>query len=118
MTMHLVRGMTSLNTKKRKQKKEPGWKQAQADHEAFLKKMGVHPDQLMTKEKSSVHSVPNYSENRPKISTSDVICAIAPKKKRNEYSGDYIVGIATMHKSNLVPVGRGDDVKAYTKMRR
>ena len=119
MTMHLVRGMTTTSTRKRKSKK-PNQSQlaAQAKHDKWLRKMGVHPDQLKTKEKSSVHSVPNYSEDRPKISTSDVICAIAPKKKRNEYTGDYIVGIATMHKSNLVPVGRGDDVKAYPKMRR
>ena len=28
MTMHLVRGMSSLNTKKRKVKKQPGWQKA------------------------------------------------------------------------------------------
>lgn len=40
------------------------------------------------------------------------------RKERQVYSGDYIVGIATMHKSNLVPVGRGDDPKAFATMRR
>ena len=118
MTMHLVRGMSSLNTKKRKANKQPGWKKAQAEHDAWLKKMGVHPSQLKNKEKSSGNSVPDYSSTRPTIKTSDRICAIAPKAKRVEYTGDYIVGIATMHKSNMVPVGRGDDPKEYAKMRR
>lgn len=40
------------------------------------------------------------------------------KPSRTEYSGDYIVGIATMHKSNLVPVGRGDNPEDYSTMRR
>lgn len=40
------------------------------------------------------------------------------KHERQEYSGDYIQGIATMHKSNLVPVGKNDDPKSYATMRR
>ena len=77
--MHLVRGMSSLNTKRRKANKQPGWQKAQAEHDAWLKKMGVHPSQLKNKEKSSGNSVPDYSSTRPTIKTSDRICAIAPK---------------------------------------
>ena len=33
MTMHLVRGMSSLNTKKRKANRKPGWEKAQAEHD-------------------------------------------------------------------------------------
>ena len=40
------------------------------------------------------------------------------KPRRTEYSGDYVIGIATMHKSNLVPVGRGDNPEDYSTMRR
>lgn len=61
--------------------------------------------------------VRNAEEYRS-LSTSDQIPGACVKKEANEYSGDYIVGIATMHKSNLVPVGRGDDPKAYAQMRR
>lgn len=117
MTMHLVRGMSSLNTKKRKRNRQPGHAAAQARHDAWLKKMGVHPDQLKNKEKSSGNEIPDYKVRRS-VPTSDRICAIAPKAKRNEYSGDYIVGLATMHKSNTVPVGRGDSPEEYAKMRR
>tara|TARA_Y100001958_G_C21191059_1_gene519202 strand:+ start:1027 stop:1386 length:360 start_codon:yes stop_codon:yes gene_type:complete len=118
MTMHLVRGMSSLNTKKRKTKKQPGWQKAQAEHDAWLRSMGVHPDQLKNKEKHSGYSIPNYTESRPSLPTSDRICGSTAKKSQVKYSGDYIVGIATMHKSNLVPVGRGDKPEDYSKMRR
>ena len=40
------------------------------------------------------------------------------KKESQVYSGDYITGLATMHKSNIVPVGKGDDPKNYSTMRR
>ncbi len=35
-----------------------------------------------------------------------------------EYNGDYIKGIATMHKSNLVPITNGDQAKDISRMRR
>ena len=118
MTMHIVRGMTTTSTKKRKQNRNPGQSKAQAVHDAWLKKMGVHPTQLKGKEKSSGASIPNYSETSSDIKTSDVVVPIAGKRKAKEYSGDYIVGLATMHKSNIVPVGKGNSAEDYAKMRR
>lgn len=41
----------------------------------------------------------------------------APAKSQ-QYTGTLIMGIATMHKSNLVPVLNGDDAVAVAKMRR
>ena len=118
MTMHLVRGMTTTSTKRRKQNRNPGQSKARAAHDAWLKKMGVHPTQLKSKEKSSGASIPNYSETSDNIKTSDVVVPIAGKRKSKEYSGDYIVGLATMHKSNIVPVGKGNSAEDYAKMRR
>lgn len=118
MSMHLIRGMTTLNTRKRKAKNMPGFKKALEDHNRWLRRMGVHPDQLKDKEKSSGASIPNYSETRSGIKTSDVIEPIARKNKSNTYSGEYIIGLATLHKSNTVPVGRGDNPEIYAKMRR
>ena len=40
------------------------------------------------------------------------------KVESKQYTGDYIVGIATMHKSNLVPVCRDDNPEHYSTMRR
>ena len=118
MTMHLVRGMSSINTRKRRTNKNPGHAAAQAKHDKWLRKMGVHPDQLKKQDKSSGASIPNYSSSCTSISTSDRIVPIAGKRKAQEYSGDYITGLATMHKSNTVPVGRGSDPKIYAQMRR
>ena len=118
MTMHLVRGMSTTSTRKRKQKRQPGHAKSQAAHDAWLKKMGVHPSQLKHKEKSSGSSIPDYSSTRSAIPTSDKVLPIAGKRKVQEYSGDYIVGLATMHKSNIVPVGKGNSAEDYAKMRR
>ena len=118
MTMHLVRGMSSINTKKRKAKRNPGWGKAQAAHDAWLMKKGVHPSQLKNKEKSSGASIPNYATTSSTVPTSDIVTSFHGKRKVNEYSGDYITGLATLHKSNTVPVGRRDDPKIYAQMRR
>ena len=118
MTMHLVRGMSSLNNKRRKSNRKPGQAKAQAAHDAWLKKMGLHLTQLKTKEKSSGASIPSYSSKCPSISTSDRIVPVAGRRKIQEYSGEYIVGLATMHKSNIVPVGRGNSAEDFAKMRR
>ena len=118
MSMHMVRGLSTTNTRRRKQKRKPGDAQLRAAHDQWLRKKGVHPEQLKTKEKRSGYSVPNYTETRQTIPTSDTIVPIETTRKRNVYTGDYIIGIATLHKSNLVPVGRGDNPEVYAKMRR
>ena len=42
----------------------------------------------------------------------------AEKKEARQYGGDYLVGIATLHKSNMVPVGKEDSPESYAQMRR
>ena len=119
MTMHLMPVYyNNNNSKKRKPFRKPGWQKAQAEHDAWLKKRGVHPSQLKNKEKSSGNRIPDYSSDHKSVPTSNYVGPIEGRKAAKVYSGDYIVGIATMHKSNAVPVGRGDDVKSYAKMRR
>lgn len=117
MTMHLVRGMSSINTKKRKVKRKPGWAEAQAKHEAWLKKMGVHPSQLKGKEKSSGNKIPNYKVDRA-IPTSDRVDGPCTKRSGNQYTGSLIKGIATMHKSNAVPITSSEEAKEVARMRR
>jgi len=84
MTMHLVRGMSSLNTKKRKNKRKPGWEKAQAEHDKWLMDKGCHPSQLKAKKKEFKEYVPErpqYRETKyPTISTSDTIEYVPTKK--------------------------------------
>ena len=52
------------------------------------------------------------------LPSKDSMSGSTAKREANVYSGDYVVGIATMHKSNLVPVGRGVELEIYARMRR
>lgn len=118
MTMHLVRGMTTINTKKRKVNRKPGHAEAQAKHEKWLMDRGVHPSQLKGKEKSSGNKIPNYATSRSTIATSDSICGPCTKKQGMRYTGTFIKGVAQMHKSNAVPITSSKDAKEVARMRR
>ena len=121
--MHLVRGMSSLNNKKRKQKKKPGWREAEIAHEKWLRARGCHPDQLKNvnrefKEYEFKKSFSRTTETYPSLSSSNSLRGSTAKAEPRQYTGDQIVGIATLHKSNLVPISRGDNPEIYAKMRR
>lgn len=118
--MHLVRGMSSLNTKKRKaNKKSAKLIKAEANHEAWLKSMGVGKSKLPTNakgERTGIYDIPDYSTDG--VSLGNHI-GNGPAKDRNQYTGTEIAGIATMHKSNAVPVRKdSNDAIEIAKMRR
>lgn len=103
MTMHLIRGMSSLNTKKRKPSKSKRLEKAREEHEAWLKILGVKGTKSDYR-----YEIPDYRENAPTVKTSDNICSNGTKKESAKYTGTEIAGIATMHKSNAVPIRRDD----------
>lgn len=110
---------TSTRSKKKAHKK-PGWREAEEQHRKFLMKLGIDPD-APKKKKEFVPYVPKPQYTRETTSypsLSNKMTGSTAKPEPKVYSGDYIVGIATMHKSNAVPVGRGDDPKDYATMRR
>lgn len=125
MSMHLVGPyMTTTNYKKRKAK---GITQrdraAKAEHDKWLRKMGVHPDQLAEKKAKRVNvttnQVPSYaSDNTNRVPTSDRIDGIAPQKEAQKYTGDYIKGLVTTHKSNIVPITSKKQAIEASQMRR
>ena len=125
MTMHLVRGMTTLNFKKRKTKnKSKKQLEANAKHDKWLRKMNAHPEQIAAnKEKNAnvpIRTIPDYRNMGNTIPTSDVIPggSTAPAE-RQIYSGERrLLGVAIMHKSNLVPVFDSEDAKEIARMRR
>jgi hypothetical protein len=43
---------------------------------------------------------------------------VAVKKETNTYTGDKLIGIGSLHKSNLVPVFKEDEAKDLASMRR
>jgi len=129
--MHLV-GPYMTTTQYNRKKKKPNAKQAKAnaEHEKWLRKQGVHPEQLSEKKEKRgtlvtgtvvTHTIPDYRASTNRIPTSDVIAGNGPAKESMKYSGERILlGVATMHKSNMVPIfaDRKEDAKDIASMRR
>ena len=142
MTMHLVGPyMTTTNYKKKKQKprtkaQQAAFEQQHREYNKSMKRMGCH-SQMMTleeydlycrgqykpkakKTESKTYTPPeSYRRETPHIPSVGDGVGVAIKKESTRYTGDLIVGIATMHKSNAVPVMRGtDQAKDIAAMRR
>ena len=140
MTMHLVRGMTTLNTKKRKASKMTAGKleRLQKEHKAHnkrMKQLNCH-NNLMTFDEYVDYVHGRYKpKNKPTVTkaswqqegytreteyvpshNSEYSFAPATKKEAMQYTGERkLVGIAMMHKSNLVPVFADEDDKTGSK---
>lgn len=64
--------------------------------------------------KSFVRDTKEY----PSLQTSDVIPTVCSKREPNQYTGTLVKGIATMHKSNAVPIIDKEQAKEIASMRR
>jgi hypothetical protein len=129
MTMHLMGPYMTTTVYNRKNKSNKTKRQVQAEqaHEKYLRKMGVHPDQLEAKKIKSVKCYGSTSvsktEGRGSTPCTDAnLPAYDPSMAKREpqvYNGERkLLGIATMHKSNMVPVFSKDDAEEIAKMRR
>ena len=139
MTMSLVGPyLTTTNYKKRKQKPRTKAQQAQfeqshREYNKSMKRMGCH-DQMMSLEdydlyvrglyKPKLKGVPNMPETKPYQrettqykSFGDGV-GVALKKEPPKYTGTLIKGIATMHKSNAVPIINQEQAIEVSSMRR
>jgi hypothetical protein len=128
MSMHLVGPYmtTTVYSRKKSKVKKKTAKQIQSKlkHEKYLRKMGAHPDQ-----RSIVKSVKCYgstSDSKPEGRGSTPRTDANPptydpsmsKRTPNVYTGTEITGIATMHKSNAVPVRGKKQAIEIANMRR
>jgi len=128
MSMHLVgpyMTTTKYNKKKSKRKKTAKQLKAEDEHEKFMRKMGVSQEQLEGKlydkygKRKSVNERPDYNTG-PRM-TSDTVAGHGAAKESMIYSGERkLLGIATMHKSNMVPIfaDKKEDAKDIAAMRR
>ena len=111
--MHMIRGVQVHGNCKKKL--TPKDKRAAIEHERWLKSMGVGKVKA-----DSGNKIPVYREAGPRA-TSDKIPLNAAAKESMTYSGErQLLGIATMHKSNMVPVfaDRKEDAIEVARMRR
>jgi hypothetical protein len=110
------------NTVYNRKKKKPSAKQlkAEAEHEAWLKKLAKkHHINLDAKKKPTVDSDQSlYRRTAPNYPSQDSKTWTAAKKEPMMYTGDRLLGIATMHKSNMVPVFSKQEAEDISKMRR
>ena len=140
MTMSLARGLTTLNTKKRKPKKFTLKQQErnEVDRRAYnkrMKRLGLHQQQMSSQEyeqyllgnykskpkkkfESYVAPKNPYYRETPNIPSNGDGIGNCYKKENNTYTGTLITGIATMHKSNAVPVTNQKQAIDIANMRR
>ena len=96
-------------------------RKALAEHNAWLEKLGLDVKSLKRRLKTwtgypfpDLSSDPNYPKCSDKIPV-----GTSKKKEIQQYSGKRkLLGIATMHKSNMVPVFDKEAAKDIAKMRR
>lgn len=139
--MHLARGLSTINTKKPKQKKltqaqleklEVQWRQ----HNKDMRRRHLHDLQFSTfddylsyrqgrpsvkkikKEFVPYNPDPSYRRETPHIPSVGDGVGNGLKKESQRYTGTLIKGIATMHKSNAVPVIDDQQAKDIAQMRR
>jgi hypothetical protein len=147
MTMHLARGFSTLNTRKPQQQKLTRAQQEKLveEHRLYNKRMrqaGRHSermsyeeyvDYVYGKKKISTRqehldptTIKTYTPPAPRftretgqyasLETSSNTIPAQPAKK--EYTGTLVKGIATMHKSNAVPVINQEEAESISNMRR
>ena len=142
MTMQLVGPyMTTTSYKKRKQKQrtkaqQVKFEQQHREYNKSMKRIGAH-SQIMTiedydlyvrgmykpKKQASKPYVPKDTYKRPteRIPSIGNGIGTAPVREQMTYSGErQLLGIATMHKSNMVPIfaDRKEEAKEIASMRR
>lgn len=138
MTMHLVRGLSSTSSRKKRKPPSKGqiacWQNWHREHNAHLKRIGLpvisfeqYLDQLHGKvpEKKQkakplqVNSLSNsMSEHRDRYPSLNSMGGNTTRKEPQQYTGNRLLGIATMHKSNIVPVFSAEDAVDLARMRR
>ena len=125
MTMSMCGpGLTTTRyNRKQKASKSKRLAKAQLEHKAWLESMGVGKTKLPTNaqgKRTGLNEIPDYKTDN-KVKLGNKIAGHGPAKESLTYSGDrQLLGIATMHKSNMVPIfaDKKDDAKDIASMRR
>jgi len=108
------------NKSSKKVNKKPGWRQREEEHKAWLLSHGVNPDapkKKLTGAVSCLESKP-YVRETPYHPSLNSIGGSTAKPERKVYTGTLIKGIATMHKSNAIPIMNQEQAIEVASMRR
>jgi hypothetical protein len=96
------------------------------EHDAWLRKRGLAPDQLKAKlphsakgRRLGIHSIPDYTIHQGLHLCSNNVSGVCEVRKENTYTGTEILGIGVLHKSNLIPIRKDSNAaKEIASMRR
>lgn len=124
--MHLEKAYLTTTRYNNKKKKSNSKRlaQAQTEHEAWLKSIGVGKSVLPIDKKGKrvgLYEIPDYTQNKPAVQLSNNIAGNGTATKQHVYSGERVLlGVATMHKSNMVPIfaDKKEDAIDIAQMRR
>lgn len=109
------------NKSQKKPNKKPGWRQAEEDHKAWLRKHGIDPDAPKKRAQKETYVTPKqqgYVRQTPHYPSLGSHTGFATKKEPQKYTGTLIKGIATMHKSNAIPIISDEQAVEVSSMRR
>jgi len=146
MTMHLAQGLNTIRNRKYKPKMTKAniakWEKGLIDHNRQCKRMGgpkltfeqyvdychgISPKKDLRADRSTFtvrkslaqQQIEEFNKKYPSQPMSPTGNHNCGKKETMKYTGDLIAGIATMHKSNAVPVMKGtNQAKDIARMRR
>ena len=121
--MALLPMYTTNATRRRTQGSKPKSKstsllKAEARHAQFLKRMGVGD---LQRKIAVAAAEPAYARPSPEVPSMNSRSSTTAKDKAKVYSGERrLLGVATMHKSNMVPVfaDKPEEAVEIAKMRR
>tara|TARA_R100001594_G_scaffold1044_2_gene4283 strand:- start:3026 stop:3388 length:363 start_codon:yes stop_codon:yes gene_type:complete len=109
---------TNLSRKRKKLKKTTAQLRAETKHAEFLKRLrNKHPSPQNEGEVAKTVSKAN-PEASPQTKEHEFYDPSMAKKESKVYTGTEIIGIATMHKSNAIPVRGKKQAEEISKMRR
>jgi len=122
MTMHLLPAfVTTTSMRKRKSSNNKRASLHRAEHEAWVLSMtkGMKSDKKVLDKISKEEYTKSMVVDRSAFTKSGMAPGTFGKPEEKVYSGERkLLGIATMHKSNMVPVFAKQDAEDIARMRR
>lgn len=129
MTMHLEGPWLSTTGKKKGKQKFRNSEAARKAREqeeswkALQKRWGVEAEERKRKRGLEAPAInplaaKPYRRETPQIKSLPFTGGVCTKAPDKVYTGDKMLGIGTMHKSNAVPIFSSEDAEAIAKMRR
>jgi hypothetical protein len=124
MTMHLLPPMFSTTGKKRTKAQFRTADQARRARQSqeswadLKQRWDIKEDNSKPKKALYTPPQPYRRDTGPRHESKPDTVSIAVRPADKVYTGDAMIGISVLHKSNGIPVFRDEDIKDISKMRR